>query len=348
MFSIFLENCQCQNSLTDPIPLFHKINCIEMKRLPLIICISLALIWSTRTVLAAGSNSFLLGSNLVCDSMNDPFLINASHRDAAAAVLGVVRFPCRSFTPSQVVQIADAVTAKNMEPLVILSAHTTVQNDLANVKALVGHATYFEFGNENNYAQGWSGAQYAAAWKTYVRQFRAAYPGIRIGGPVGSHFSATGSNYLRDFLNAIKGDPGLFPDFISMHVYAEHGEDTSDQAVMDKVHSWGAGIDVMKSDCMAILGVSLPIAITEWNWDAAPERTSDNRQGNTAFQHDFNFAVLDQFKTHGVWMSCEYDFDGGAGGGKLDMYNKPQFTAFADWKKANPLGAKPTPTGTGR
>ena len=99
---------------------------------------------------------------------------------------------------------------------------------------------------------------YASHWKSDVPAIRAAFPGIKIGGPVGSHFDTTGSTYLRDFMTNIMG-AGCDPDFISMHVYAEHGEDTSDQAVIDKTHSWGTGIDQMKRGYAVHHGHDLPV-----------------------------------------------------------------------------------------
>ncbi len=305
----------------------------------------------------AAENSFLQGSNLGVwgvngdGTINDSFMNNASIRTKAGAVLGVMRFPCRSFTATQLQSIANAIRNAGIEPLAILTAKNQ-STALMQVNALKDSVTYFEFGNENNYFDGWSGATYASHWTSDIPVLRAAAPSAKFGGPVVSHFDASGSAYIRDFLNAIKGNSSLRPDFISAHVYAEHGEDTSNQAVLDKVsNQWGPGIDKIKSDVQSILGVSLPLAITEWNWDAAPENTSDNRDMNSSFMHDFTFKVLDTFKARGVWMSCQYDFSAGAGGGYLDMVttggvSKPQYNEFVNWKNANPPGSTPTPTPT--
>jgi hypothetical protein len=199
----------------------------------------------------AGEN-FLLGSNLGVwgvngdGTINDSFMNNSSIRTKAGAVLGVMRFPCRDFNSTQLQSIANAIKNAGMEPLAILTAKD--QNKaLTQINALKNIVTYYEFGNENNYFDGWSGSTYASHWSSDVPVLRAAAPGAKIGGPVVSHFDANGSTYIRDFLNAVDQNSSLWPDFISAHVYAEHGEDTSDQAVLDKVSSqWGPGIDRIK------------------------------------------------------------------------------------------------------
>jgi len=155
-----------------------------------------------------------------------------------------------------------------------------------------------------------------------------------------SHISGTGSQYVREFLDAIKSDPRLYPDFISAHIYVEHGENHSDEEVLAEAATWGARVDALRADVQTRLGKQLPIAITEWNWDAVPEnpKALDNRDMDSEFMRRFTFTVLDQFRAHGVWMSCQYDFGAGAGGGHLDMVTprgipKPQYDAYLAWSK---------------
>jgi Glycosyl hydrolase catalytic core len=311
-----------------------------MSGVPLSACLvsMMALAASARAQLPSvspGGKNMMLGSNLGLFDTNDSFTQNAGERTAAGAVLGAMRFPARYFTTNFVAQVADQITAQGMVPLVVLSAADHPQDNVSYVAALVGKAEYFEFGNENNYANGWSGAQYAAAWRQYVPLIRQANPNAKVGGPVGSHFDANGSQYARDFLNAIKNDPtNTWPDFISVHVYVEHGEDLPNQTVINTVTSaWGPGISRIQSDVRSILGISLPVAVTEWNWDALPENSNDTRGSDPVFMHSFVPAVLDTFEARGVWMANQYRFTDGL----LAMWPGAMYNEFVAWDALNPV-----------
>jgi hypothetical protein len=319
----------------------------------LVMVVSLFPIVQLNPTSAAGGNSLLQGSNLgvwgvnADGSINDPFMNNSAVRTKASAVIGIMRFSCRNFNAAQLQSIANKIKNAGIEPLAIVTSKDQ-SKALMQINALKDIVTYFEFGNENNYFDGWSGSTYASHWTSDIPLLRAAAPNAKFGGPVGSNFKSDGSIYLRDFLDGIKGNPSLKPDFISMHKYNEHGEDTSNQAVLDSItNEWGPGIDRMKSDIQAALGTSVNLAITEWNWDAAPENTGDNRDNDATFMNDYTFKVLNLFKTKGIWMAASYDFAAGAGGGHLDMVTpggaaKPMYNAFVNWKALNPPGTTTT------
>src|ERR1035437_1483539 len=308
-------------------------------------------LWFVWLVFAAASvwadNSFLQGSNLGCwginsnGTINDAFMGSSSIRAKASAVIGVMRFPCRSFTSNQLQSIAGTITNAGLVPLAILNDQdATTATALAQLNALKGMVTYFEIGNEDNYAHGWSGTAYATNWANFIPALRAAAPGAKFGGPVGSDFNSTGSQYLRDFLNGIKGSPDLTPDFISMHYYSAHGEIpawTSAQIMADMTNQMTPGVFRMQSDISSIMGSAVPLAITEWNYDAVPERNTNTLDMDSTFMNAYTFAVLDLFNPGGVWMACQYDFAAGAGGGHLDMVStsgsiKPQYVAFTNWQ----------------
>jgi hypothetical protein len=299
-------------------------------------------------VLPAVLNRLLLGSNLGAwgtntdGTINDPFMNNSGIQSKAGAVIAWMRFPCRSFTSNQLHTIARSIRGAGIEPLAILTAKNQ-SNALAQITALSGLVTYFEFGNENNYADGWSGAAYATNWSNAIPLLRAAAPNAKFGGPVGSDYTRAGSTYLRDFLNAIRGNASLTPDFVSMHYYSGHGEVpawSSSQILTDVDADMLPGIDTMQSDIASITETSLNLAITEWNYDAVPENNTNTLDTNAVFMHSYTYKVLDGFKAKGVWGSCQYDFASGAGGGHLDMVStasvaKPQYNEFINWRNLN-------------
>lgn len=291
---------------------------------------------------------FLLGSNLgvwgtnANGTINDPFMNNATVRSRANGVISMMRFPCRSFASNQLQSIATTIRNAGLEPLAIVTAkdQTTA---LSQVNALKDIATWFEFGNENNYADGWSGATYAARWSNDIPVLRAAAPGAKFGGPAGSDYTASGSTYLRDFLNGIMANRNLAPDFISMHYYSAHGEIpawSASRILSDVDSDMLPGLDRLKSDIASIIGFPINLAITEWNYDAVPENNTNTLDADSAFMDSYTFKVLDGFKSRGLWAACQYDFAAGAGGGHLDLVTtsgsaKLQYHAFIAWHTLN-------------
>ncbi len=297
---------------------------------------------------SAGGNWFLLGSNLGCwgtnanGTVNDPFMNNSTVRAMASAVIGVMRFPCRSFTSNQLRSIAATIRNAGIEPLAILTAKN-LTNALAQLDALKDLVTLYEFGNENDYFDGWSGATYGVRWSNDIPVLRKAAPWAQFGGPVGSHFDANGSAYMRDFLNAVRDYPDLWPDFVSMHYYSGHGGIpawTATRILANVQTNMIPGLERLNTDIETILGVRVPLAITEWNYDAVPEANTNTLDMDVDFMNQYTALVLGAFKSKGVWMACQYDFAGGAGGGRLDMVTtsgmpKPQYNAFLDWQGLN-------------
>src|ERR1035437_550827 len=159
-------------------------------------------LWFVWLVFPAASvwadNSFLQGSNLGCwginsnGTINDAFMGSSGIRSKASAVIGVMRFPCRQFTSNQLQTIASTITNAGLVPLAILTSQNQT-NALAQIYALKGIVTYYEYGNEDNYSHGWSGATYASHWSNDIPVLKAAAPNAKFGGPVGSDYTHTGS-----------------------------------------------------------------------------------------------------------------------------------------------------------
>src|ERR1039458_9198601 len=100
---------------------------------------SLLALLAAATVASAAENYLLEGSNLgvwgtnADGTINDAFMSNAGIRTKASAVIGLMRFPCRSFTSNQLQSIASTIRNVGIEPLAILTAKNQT-NALSQVK----------------------------------------------------------------------------------------------------------------------------------------------------------------------------------------------------------------------
>jgi len=284
--------------------------------------------------------SLLRGTNLGAwglqkdGTLREDFVSNPAQRELARGVIGCVRFPVRQLPDDVLLDLVDKIHSIGAAPLVILSSSDTAR--AVHVASLLkGKITYVEFGNEDNFFRKWSGGHYAEQWKEAVPKIRAANPGLKIGGPVVSHVGTNGSKFVSDFLAALAGAKTLYPDFVSFHLYSAHGEAMSSEKILRQAAAWGARADWVRAETRRQLGVDLPLAVTEWNWDAVPEKHQDDRDQDAAFMRAFTRTVLDQWRTHGVFLSCQYGYGSGMGGGHLAMVrgstSKPQFEAFKSY-----------------
>jgi hypothetical protein len=327
----------------------------------ILLCVLFAL-----SLVFAGQVPMFLGSNLGCwgmngdGTLNESFVQSTTQRTLAKGVIGCMRFPCRdaadnglgstTITNASILDLVNKIIATGAQPLAILPSMNDAR-DVELVNYLQGKVTYYEFGNEDNWFAGWNGHTYATHWKSAIPKIRAAVQGIKIGGPTVSHVDAnaasSNSKYLLDFLSDIAGQPALYPDFISFHIYNAHGENETSDWIMNNVAEWNNRVEWVRQQVIAKLGVDLPLACTEWNWDAAPESHGDNRDMDAQFMHDYTWAVLDVWKNHNVFMSCEYGYGSSMGGGHLTMMDwagtiKPQYTAFKDYVTSGRAGTVPT------
>jgi hypothetical protein len=290
-------------------------------------------------IISAYSASPLMGTNLGAwgmnnGTLNEPFVNDNRQQEWAQGVIGSIRFPARELPNEALIDMVDAVNSVDAVPLAILPSNN--DDRAVHLVNLYGDkVTYYEFGNEDNWFRSWTGEYYASRWKEGVPKIRQAAPDIIIGGPVVSHIGPDGSSFVSDFLDGIAGQEELYPDYISFHLYSAHGEDKSSQAILEDVATWGARVDWLREEVRTKLGVDLPIAVTEWNWDAAPEHHDDNRDRDSDFMNEFTFAALDQWKDHGVFMSHQYGYGAGMGGNHLTMVDwndrKPQYYAFQQY-----------------
>jgi hypothetical protein len=208
--------------------------------------------------------------------------------------LGVpfVRVPFREGTSDQrLVTAMSAVKAAGATP--VLNIHgPVVQNPLQVdlhllrlAKSVFGSRTvYLEMGNEED-LRGITARAYTAAWRTIVPRLRAqSPPSYRYGGPV---TSADDANYIAYFA----GHAVPRPDFLSWHEYVCNPQDTN-QYCDAHIARWATHFASTNAMVRAAIGTTLPIMITEWNFDAS----DDPRYGDPAFIRPWVTAALAQLE----------------------------------------------------
>jgi hypothetical protein len=210
----------------------------------------------------------------------DQFIENPKTRSMFARPrVPFVRIPIRAGTPLPRLRSAmEAVKATHAAPVVILHG-AMVPDSLAADRYLLGlvrsvfgsSRVYLEIGNEEDQA-GVDAARYTATWNAIVGRLRRGSPASYLyGGPV------TGSadpSYLAYFV----GHARPRPNFVAWHEYA-CGPADSDSYCVSHIARWGVHVAQANARLRAAIGATLPIMITEWNLDAAP----DPRYGDAPF-----------------------------------------------------------------
>jgi hypothetical protein len=349
------------------------------------------------STVSTSSPMLLMGSNLgvwgmsngvVNENFVNPYALSTDTNDLkeysqpqlAKGVLGVLRFPTREtgvITDAGLQQVQDTIINAGAQPLITLESDNTEHDRMVTlVSTIFSKTTFFEFGNEDNYFShdvdteyktGWTGAIYGTRWKQLVPRLRQARSDLKIGGPVVSHLGNPGdvnqpdNKYLLDFFNSIKGQTSVYPDYITYHLYNEHGESTDltlaqlldDVSSSTNPNDWGDRIDWVRNIAKQTLCYdtvtnqtdlcqnNIPMALTEWNWDAIPENNGgrvDNRDLDSTFIKTYSYAVLDMLRSHNVFMSAQYGYGADMGGNRLTMLSpwsgpeiKPQYYAFKDY-----------------
>jgi hypothetical protein len=194
------------------------------------------------------------------------------------------------------------------------------------VRYLGSRCLMYEFGNEPDY-NNISVDAYARAWNSAIPALRRLNPSARFFGPV---FAYDHTDYLRAYLTQVKS-AGNLPDAVSFHWYACYN-DPQDACLAKAGSVYDAVLDV-RASIQAALGKTLPIAVTEWNFDpnAPPPAYGDD----AGFEARFMPAVVSALVKAQVVLSCEYDAASFAGWGGLDMFDvhtnqpKPQYYELA-------------------
>jgi hypothetical protein len=251
--------------------------------------ILILLLWAAGRTLTAGipqdlhreaaPSTLIFGTNMSLYDINDQVVNNrATRRLLEHMHIPIIRMPFRFFlSESYEVQALQAIQQIGAMPLVIIHGPTDpniLANDrhlIALVQRVFGNRTvYVEYGNEADLA-GVDVWHYTSSWNAVIPYLKAMAPTYKFVGPVNFQSSPT---YIATFDRYAKPRP----DANSWHEYACY-PDSSDAYCMAHLADWTAHIQQTNDAVQTAIGTTLPIMITEWNLDAAP----DSRYTNADF-----------------------------------------------------------------
>ena len=195
------------------------------------------------------------------------------------------------------------------------------------VRYLGNNCQLYEFGNETD-LDNISIASYLQQWNTLIPILRKINPTARFIGPVTSSDEGN-NNFMHDYLEGVKTS-GILPDAISFHWYPCWNNDK--QTCLSKASTAGSAASGVEAQIQSILGKTLPVGITEWNYDpnTPPPSYGDDADFITKFSADALASMINA----GVAFACQFDAASYAGYGRLDMFDtinnqlKPQYYAI--------------------
>jgi hypothetical protein len=155
---------------------------------------------------------------------------------------------------------------------------------------------YFEFGSEVD-LQNMDVTTYTSLWNKYVPELRKLLPSARFVGPVTSRYDR---NFLKTFLQ--QANPK--PDDVSWHEYACVSSDPQSQC-MAGINEWGKHITDARSVTNEVLGYTVPIMITEWNY-AASVVGSDGKNNDEGFMTNWTIQAMQTLAKNQVAASMQY------------------------------------------
>ncbi len=246
----------------------------------------------------------LFGTNMVLMDGTDRVLTSKATQTLMQQIhIGIIRMPIRTGMPESINVLA-AQTIKNLGavPLVILHSKQDAQSQasdmlvISDMNRIFGNAVvYYEFGNEDDFL-GIPAPVYTAEWNISVPKLKKAALNGQFIGPVNYHYDAA---YLTYFLSHVT----TLPDEVSWHEYACRPDATTNLC-MAHLANWTLHIQNARS-IISTTGKTLPIMITEWNYDATPS-LNDGKSNNTTFMHDWTVAALQTLAQNNVFASMQY------------------------------------------
>lgn len=298
---------------------------------------------------------WILGSNLgtwgVKDpgEIDEPFALNPVQRKLAKGVIGTFRINPNCETDACVnglipdymlLDLLNKIEGVNAEPLVILPSISNPSSCKHIVNLFKGRVRYYEFGNEPSLWLQLSAQEYTEIWNEVIPVLKQIDSAIKIGGPAFYSHGCydEGEAYIRTFLQ--EANPK--PDFVSWHMY--FGDvNTSDQEILDKASQTSECIDDVENNVIVpTLGHSLPIIITEWNWNPNPDLQGDNRDLDKQFITNFTSIMIEEFKSNNyLLMAHQFCYGSHCANGRLAMIEgqwpysdpKPQYDVFLYYAK---------------
>jgi hypothetical protein len=298
---------------------------------------------------------WILGSNVGVwgvkepGEIDEPFALNPVQRKLAKGVIGTFRINsvCNGercvnglIPDDMLLNLLDGIKEVDAEPLVILPDVSNSSSCQHVLNLFKGRVRYYEFGNEPSLWLKLSAQEYTNAWNNVVPSLKKIDTNIKVGGPAFYSHGCydEGKEYIRIFLQ--QANPK--PDFVSWHMYFG-GINTSNQEILDKASQTSKCIDdVENSVIIPAIGHSLPIIITEWNWNPNPDLQGDYRDLDEQFITNFTSIMIEEFKSNDyILMAHQFCYGSHCANGHLAMlggewpYSDPkaQYDVFLDYAR---------------
>jgi len=307
---------------------------------------------------ATAVSPLLWGENLELDGGADWFLDSADLRTALkTAHTRIVRMPVRGPDPdtagwaneAQFKAAATYVEQLGMVPLVILRNPEAPQSRDTDtlvvdfVRGLFGdQPVYYEFGNETDLDDGTGNYVTASSYVTHWNQFvpvlkSRAGAQARFLGPVSYQYD---DGYLRTFLAGAQPRP----DAISWHMYTCHNGEPEDACLnAGGIDDWPAKIAAARTAMQSVLGTTLPIWVTEWNFNSGRDVTSDPNLRDQTFLRNWTLKALRTLANSGVTASMHFNVANAVPLAEADGSLTAEGKAFKDAYEQ--LGSDPAPSG---
>lgn len=248
----------------------------------------------------------IFGTNLELLNANDQVLQSSTTQKMLQSMhTQIIRMPIHtSLTENIEIKAAQAIQTVGATPLVVLqavSASNDLQEDRRVVKdmtTLFGSAAtvYYEIGNEED-VQGISAMMYTSAWNHLVPQLKTLAPHALFVGPVTYRYDAS---YLTLFLQHAQPRP----DAISWHEYTCDAS-WAQKICLSSIDDWTQHISDAKKIIHLILGIKVPIMITEWNY-AANATSNDGKNNDNTFITNWTTKAIMTLANNGVFASMQY------------------------------------------
>jgi hypothetical protein len=296
-----------------------------------------------------GVSSYLFGTNDTYEWSTNNIQTQPKFQQALRAAGFTL---IRTFFPDQA---SNSVILKRIQTIEKSGANclgviTNINNIIFNerlVRYLGNRCQLYEFGNEED-LDNVPINSYLQQWNRTIPLLRKINPTARFIGPVTSDDQGK-NNFMSDFLQGVKAS-GILPDAVSFHWYA--CENDSEENCLRKASSYGTAVSRVEARIQAILGKTLPIGISEWNYDPSNPPPSYGDDAN--FITKFSTEALSSMIRAGIAFACQFDAASYAGYGRLDMFNtktnqsKPQYYAIKSviqhYKMASHATQGPAPT----
>jgi hypothetical protein len=255
------------------------------------------------------ASRFIFGTNLSPNDDKYQTVTSQTTQDLLQEMhIQMVRIPLeKPLSETVITQTAQGVKKLNAVPLVNLYDPFAPKSQEENRKIIkimskvFGQATvYYEYGNEDD-AAGISAEDYTAAWNKAVPDLKKLAPGAHFIGPATYRYT---EQYFQTFLK--QANP--LPDEISWHEYACDSAE-SQQTCTQRLSNWSGDIRNARTTMTKVLGKSLPIVISEWNY-AANAKANDGKANDSKFLVSWMTKALQILSDNQIFASMQYSCTG--------------------------------------